>query len=510
MNPVFVTTPLYYVNAEPHLGHAYTMVVVDTVARYFRSRGAETFFLTGTDEHGDKIAEAAERAGETPKLYADRYSALFREAWETCGITFDHFIRTTDDGHVRFVQEILTRVHDNGDIYFSDYEGLYCTGCERFYLEKELVEGKCPDHKVAPRPVREQNYFFRMSRYQEALVQHIEQNPDFIRPERYRNEVLGFLREPLEDLCISRPKTRLTWGIDLPFDDRFVTYVWFDALLNYASAPLSRGREFFDRFWPNVGHFIGKDILKPHGIYWPTMLMSAEIPLYRNLNVHGYWTVEGDKMSKSLGNVIEPRAMIAAYGGDAFRYYLLRESVFGLDADFREESLIARTNGDLANNLGNLTSRSLSMIHRYFGGVVPPLIEPEAGDEVLAEAFDEAEREIDESVRALAFGRALGSLLRATNRANKYITETAPFRLAKDETRRARVGTILRQLAEALRRTGRLVSPFLPDAGRRIGGMLALSPEELARRDVPWGQGFPRGHRVEKPVALFPRIEKPS
>ncbi|MET0151513.1 MAG: class I tRNA ligase family protein, partial [Candidatus Binatia bacterium] len=354
MNRAYLTTPIFYVNAEPHLGHTYTMVVVDTVARYARNRGIETFFLTGTDEHGDKIVEAAEAAGETPKAYTDRISTLFRTTWDACGIGYDHFIRTTDAHHQRFVREVLARIHASGDIYFGEYAGLYCTGCERFYTEKELVDGKCPDHKIEPRFMKEENYFFRMSRYQQRLLDQLRDHPDWIRPERYRNEILGFLREPLQDLSISRPKSRLTWGIELPFDPSFVTYVWFDALLNYTSAAALQGERFFNDFWPCAEHFIAKDILKPHGVYWPTMLMAAGLPLYRHLNVHGYWTVEGDKMSKSLGNVIAPRQMIQKYGNDPFRYFLLRESVFGLDADFREETLVHRYNGDLANNLGNL------------------------------------------------------------------------------------------------------------------------------------------------------------
>ncbi|MGH7821864.1 MAG: methionine--tRNA ligase [Candidatus Binatia bacterium] len=508
MDRLYLTTPLYYVNAEPHLGHAYTMVVVDAVARYYRSRGVETFFLTGTDEHGEKIAQAAAAAGESPKAYADRYSGLFRQTWDACDITYDHFIRTTEESHVRFVQEILARVHEKGDIYFSEYGGLYCTGCERFYTEKELVDGRCPDHKTVPSWVKEENYFFRMSRYQRALIEALEKEPNRIRPERYRNEVLAFLREPLEDLCISRPKSRLTWGIELPFDRNFVTYVWFDALLNYTSAPMSRGEAFFARFWPNVQHFIAKDILKPHGVYWPTMLLAAGFPLYRHLNVHGYWTVEGEKMSKSLGNVVEPRAMIAKYGNDAFRYYLLRESVFGLDADFREDSLVARYNGDLANNLGNLVSRTLSMIQRYFAGEVPPASRPEPLDGELESAFASAEAEIDGHVAGLALGRALESLLRATDRANKYIVETAPFTLAKNPAEKPRVGAILRNLAESIRHAGRLAAPFLPESAAKIAGMLALPAGDLARRDLPWGRGFPDGHRVNAPVSLFPRLER--
>jgi methionyl-tRNA synthetase len=504
MNRAYLTTPIFYVNAEPHLGHTYTMVVVDTVARYCRSRGVDTFFLTGTDEHGDKIAEVAAAAGETPKAYADRISSLFRSTWDACGIRYDHFIRTTDEHHRRFVQHVLDEVNRKGDIYFGEYGGLYCTGCERFYLEKELVDGKCPDHKIAPRQVKEENYFFRMSRYQDRLVAHIEANPDWIRPERYRNEVLGFLREPLEDLCISRPKSRLTWGIDLPFDESFVTYVWFDALLNYTSAAALRGTQFFDDYWPCAEHFIAKDILKPHGVYWPTMLMAAGFPLYRHLNVHGYWTVEGNKMSKSLGNVIAPSEMIEKYGNDAFRYFLLRESVFGLDADFREETLVNRYNGDLANNVGNLVSRTLSMLQRYFQGDLPEVSRAEAIDRELEQAFAAAEAEIERQMSNLGFNRALEALLRATDRANKYIAETAPFTLAKKPEEMPRVGTILRNLAEALLRTGRLVAPFLPQTGEHILDLLNASAEPAA---VAWGRGFPRGHRVKPPAALFPRIE---
>jgi methionyl-tRNA synthetase len=459
MQRAYFTTPIFYVNAEPHLGHTYTMVVVDTMARWCRSRGIDTFFLTGTDEHGDKIAEAAEANGETPKAYVDRISGLFRSTWDACGISYDHFIRTTDEHHKRYVQDVLARIHASGDIYFGEYEGLYCTGCERFYTEKELVDGKCPDHKTAPKLVKEENYFFRMSRYQQRLLDHIEKNPDWIRPERYRNEVLGFLREPLQDLSISRPKSRLTWGIELPFDTSFVTYVWFDALFNYASAAAMRGEAFFRDYWPAVEHFIAKDILKPHGVYWPTFLMAAEMPLYRHLNVHGYWTVEGDKMSKSLGNVIAPLAMIQKYGNDAFRYFLLRESVFGLDADFREETLVNRYNGDLANNLGNLVSRTLSMLQRYFQGVLPEASAPEPVDRELDAALAAAEREIEAHMAELGFNRALEAMLRA----------------------------------------GRLAAPFLPDTGAKILALLNADASPSWR--------FPAGHRVEPSAALFPRIE---
>jgi len=346
-----------------------------------------------------------------------------------------------------------------------------------------------------------------MSRYQERLLAHLRDHPNWIRPERYQNEILGFLREPLQDLSISRPKSRLTWGIDLPFDSSFVTYVWFDALLNYPSAAVDRGEEFFREYWPTAEHFIGKDILKPHGVYWPTLLMAAGLPLYRHLNVHGYWMVEGEKMSKSLGNVIYPLPMIEKYGNDAFRYFLLREGTFGLDVDFREQTLVNRYNGDLANNLGNLVSRCLSMLQRYFEGALPPLSRPQPIDRDLAEAFAAAASEIEAHMANLAFGRALESLLRATDRANKYIVETAPFTLAKRPEEMPRVGTILTNLAESLRRTARLAAPFLPATGSRILDLLALPPSELVAAERPWGEGFPAGHRVRPPQPLFPRIE---
>ena len=373
MDRIYITTPLYYVNAEPHLGSAYTMIITDTLARYYRANGWEAFYLTGTDEHGDKIAQAAAQAGMDPKPFTDQISATFQAAWDSCGFSYDHFIRTTDAYHVGYVQELLTKVYEAGDIYFDRYGGLYCFGCERFYTEKELVDGKCPDHRTVPELIEEENYFFRMSKYQDRLLRHLEEHPDFIRPEGFKNEVAAMLREPIGDLCISRPKSRLTWGIEIPFDQRYVTYVWFDALINYVSALKHRGGEFFEKFWPQAEHFIGKDILKPHGIFWPTMLMAAGLPLYKHLNVHGFWTSEGQKMSKSLGNTVSPLEMKERIGMDAFRYFVLRESVFGQDADFREDALTARYNADLANNLGNLISRVLAMQKKYFSGIVQSL-----------------------------------------------------------------------------------------------------------------------------------------
>src|SRR3989441_11187213 len=322
IEPLYVTTPLFYVNAEPHLGHTYATLLGDVLARFWRARGRPVFTLTGTDEHGDKIAQAAAAAGVSPKEHADRVSALFRSTWEAAGLRYDHFIRTTDEHHIRYVQKILGAVHARGDIYFGSYRGLYCLGCERFYQERELVDGLCPDHRVPPTEIAEENYFFRMGAYQARLQEALEAQPDLIVPDGYRREVLALLREPIGDLCISRPKSRLAWGIELPFDDRYVTYVWFDALLNYVSALEHRGRL---ELWPTAHHLIGKDILKAHAIFWPTMLMAAELPLFRQLCVHGHWQMQAGKMSKSPGDGVPPLAMKARYRMDAVRYYLLRD-----------------------------------------------------------------------------------------------------------------------------------------------------------------------------------------
>jgi len=505
METKYITTPLYYVNAEPHLGSAYTMIITDTLARYYRGKGRETFYLTGTDEHGDKIFQAAAQAGVDPKSFTDRISSTFRAAWDACGFAYDHFIRTTDDYHIRYVQQLLSQVHRAGDIYFDRYGGLYCFGCERFYTEKELVNGKCPDHLVEPQLIEEDNYFFRMSKYQDPLLRHIERQPDFIRPEGFKNEVVAMLREPIGDLCISRPKSRLTWGIEMPFDDRYVTYVWFDALINYVSALKYKGEEFFQEYWPNAEHFIGKDILKPHGVFWPTMLLAAGLPLYKHLNVHGFWNVEGQKMSKSLGNTISPLDMKAAIGMDAFRYFVLRESVFGQDADFRRDNLTARYNADLANNLGNLVSRVLAMQQKYFAGAVQPLSDPWAVEDLeLRKKFAQAEKELDGFLADLQFHRALESIWSALDHANRYIVQTAPFTLIKDPAKQSRVGEVLHHLLEAVRTLSRLLAPFMPDTAAELRGLLAIEEGGLTS---PWGQGFAPGHQVNGAKNLFPRIE---
>jgi methionyl-tRNA synthetase len=502
-DPLYLTTPIFYANAEPHLGHTYTLVVADTLARFWRARGRRVFVLTGTDEHGDKIAEAAAGGGVEPKAWVDRISALVRSTWAAVDLGYDHFVRTTDAPHAAFVRRILSDIHARGDIYFDRYRGLYCLGCERFYQERELAGGLCPDHQTAPTEIAEENYFFRMGSYQARVLALLESRPDLVTPDGYRREVLALLREPIGDLCISRPKSRLTWGIELPFDDRYVTYVWFDALLSYVSALEAAGAR---ELWPHAQHLIAKDILKPHAIYWPTMLMAAGLPLYARLHVHGYWQMSQGKMSKSLGNVVRPVDVKARYGMDAFRYYLLREMAFGHDAEFSETALVTRLNSDLANGLGNLASRVLAMQQRYFEGAVQPLA-PEGADEALRHAFVEARRELETHVTHLAFHRALEALWRALDHANKYVVETAPFTLARDQARRPRVGAILHELCEVLRTTAQLVGPFLPETAARLAELLRLPHQQLTDLDLPWGAAFAAGHRTAPPVPLFPRIE---
>ena len=504
MSTFYLTTPIYYVNARPHLGHACTTIMADAMCRYRRLRGDRVYFLTGTDEHGDKIAQAAAKAGVSPKAYADEIAEAFRDTWRRLGITNDDFIRTTEPRHEKVVREVLQRLYDSGEIYFGEYGGWYCYGCERFYTEKEIVDGKCPDHQTPLTFIKEKNYFFKMSKYQEWLIKHLEDHPEFIQPERYRNEVLGFLREPLLDLSISRPKARLQWGIPLPFDDQYVTYVWFDALINYYSAVTEPPQEKTRGLWEHVEHLIGKDILKPHGVYWPTMLKAAGIPLYRRLNVHGYWSLGGGKMSKSVGNVVEAFQLTDKYGHDAFRYFLLREMSFGLDASFSEEALVERLNADLANDLGNLASRATTLIAAA-GPVAQVTAPAEPADLEIAAAAAAARGAVEQAMQEFAFQKALAGLWAFIGTVNRYVDASAPWALGKDPAKRPRLERVLLTLADALGFLGVMLEPFLPDAARKIRDALGVSgPVRLDAAVMGQLASLPR---VSKISGLFPRVD---
>jgi methionyl-tRNA synthetase len=508
----YITTPIYYVNAEPHLGHAYTTIVADTYSRFRRLCGDDVRFQTGTDEHGDKIAEAAGKEGVGPKEYVDKISAIFRDTWPVLQVFPDTFIRTTDDDHVKTVQDILQQVYDRGDIYFDEYSGLYCKGCERFLTEKELVNGNCPDHQVPPKEITEQNYFFRMSKYQQQLIDYIHTHPEFITPERYRNEVLSFLQEPLEDLCISRPTSRLTWGIRLPFDTSFVTYVWFDALINYLTGIGYPDGPDFARYWPVVEHLIAKDILKPHAIYWPTMLMAIGLTPFTRLHVHGYWNIDDTKMSKSIGNVVKPGELVAEYGIDTLRYFTLREMSFGLDASFSHEAIVARKNSDLANDLGNLFSRSTAMLLKYRDGVVPrPSGVFDQQDEELRLVATVMLSRFRETFTNFQFHLGLQSIWEFISHANKYIVRNEPWALAGSSEKKDRLDTVLYNLAECLRLLTLVLTPVMPETAARMAVGLGLGHGDALVGNLvqggAWGL-YPAGTCLQKIEALFPRIDK--
>jgi methionyl-tRNA synthetase len=508
LNTFYITTPIYYVNAKPHLGHAYTTIVADTLARFHKAMGRTTYFLTGTDEHGDKIVQAAEKAGKSPKEYVDAISSEFASLWPKLGIENDGFIRTTEEAHKRCVQMVLQKVYDSGDIYFGEYGGHYCFGCERFFTDKELVDGLCPDHQTEPRYIVEKNYFFRMSKYQGWLIDHIKANPEFIRPEQYRREVLSLLESgALEDLCISRPKSRLTWGVDLPFDQDYVTYVWFDALLNYVSAMGYPDGELYRTFWPTANHLVAKDILKPHAIFWPTMLKAAGIEPYNHLNVHGYWLVRETKMSKSLGNVVDPLVMSERYGLSAFRYFLLREMNFGSDASFSEEALIGRFNADLANDLGNLFNRALAMTHKYFGGDVPEqtLEQDELAKEIMALAVNSLEN-YQSLFPQCRFAKALEALWELVRGLNKYIDASAPWTLYKNGEM-DRLAQVIYTVLELMRRVALHLWPVMPEAAEAMLAQLGQKarPEDLGA-EAGLRMGLLAGTKVAKTSTMFPRI----
>lgn len=500
----YATTPIFYVNAEPHIGHAYTTILVDVATRYRRLAGWDVRFLTGTDEHGEKIQKAAEAADMTPQAYVDVVSATFRDTWDSMGIGYDAFIRTTDDRHQTVVQEILQRVYDQGDIIYGEYGGQYCVKCERYLTDKELVDGLCPQHDMEPEYRSEANYFFRMEKYRPWLKERLEHDPTLVRPAGYRNEVLGMLAEPIGDLSISRPRSRVPWGIPLPWDEDHVTYVWFDALLNYYSSLASEG--LVDRYWPVAEHFIGKDIVKPHGVFWPTMLKAAGIPLFRHLNVHGYWLNDERKMSKSLGNVLRPLDLRDRYGNDAFRYFLIRDMSFGHDASFHELGLAERINGDLANDLGNALNRTLGMLAKYRDGVIPAYGPVDAATTELRSTFSKLPDTVFELVEELHYDRAIAAVMEAVRAVNKYIADAEPWSIAKDPGRSSELDTVLRTCLEAIRCASILLDPVMPDKMREARARLGLEG------DVTWDdarhlEGLAAGSATRPGEPLFPRVD---
>jgi methionyl-tRNA synthetase len=497
----YVTTPIYYANGEPHQGHTYTTILADVLARWHRQRGEETWSVSGSDQHGEKMVETAAARGVDVRALVDWSADAFESAWKLLDIAPSRFVRTTEPGHVANVQRILQQVYDAGWIESREYEGRYCVGCERFLTERDLEDGRCRDHEREPETRRERNYFFAMSREFDWLRRFLGDQPDWIRPERYRNEALAMLRDEsgLGDLSISRPKSRLAWGIELPFDRDHVCYVWFDALISYLTGAGWPDAPEFAARWDRAEHLIAKDILKPHAIFWPIMLRAIGLPPPRQLSVHGYWNVDARKVSKTLGNAISPLEMRERYGFEAFRYFLLREMSFGLDANFTEEALVERVNADLANNLGNLVSRTLNLVEKVCGGAVPEAAaEAEADREVLAGARRAEERR-DAALAQLQPHVALAALIEYATQVNRYVDARAPWKSAKDPATAAEARTTLHFACRALHALARLLSPFLPAAARGIAERLGVP--ELAP--------LAPGTRVAKGEPLFPRIGLP-
>ena len=496
MKPFYVTTPIYYVNDKPHIGHAYTTILADVLSRYYRFMGRNVFFLTGLDEHGQKVQQAAESKGVTPIEHCNKMAPRFVDLWRKLHIQYDDFIRTTEKRHSTIVQSLLQKVYDKGDIYEDSYEGLYSVSEERFITQKEADSGDFRD----VRELKEKNYFFKMSKYQSRLIKHINDNPTFIQPEHRRNEVLGFLRSPLEDLCISRPKARLNWGIEIPFDKKYVTYVWFDALINYVSAiGYQSDEKKYNTFWPVNFHLIGKDILTTHSVYWPTMLMSAELPLPKGIFAHGWWLSDQTKMSKSLGNVVDPIDLIDSYGVDPIRFYLMKEMVLGQDANFSMDSFIKCYNSDLANDFGNLLSRVTNLINKFYDGALEPIFDDSIdGQDVKYAALDSMELSKN-FMNDMKINEAINSIFNFVRKVNKYLEITAPWKLVKTDIKKA--GKVLYTAAESIRIISLLLSPVMPNRTESVMNALGT-----VNRDLEWGK-LVFEKKIQKQDPLFPRIE---
>lgn len=521
-NTFYITTPIYYVNDVPHIGHAYTTIAADVLARYWRLRGRDVFFLTGLDEHGQKVQQAAAKAGIDPQAHCDKLAPQFQDLWKRLNVSNNAFIRTTDVQHKSIVQLYLQELFHKQLIYQADYVGWYCTFDERFWTEKDVVDGLCPDCKRPIEKLSEHNYFFKMGQYQDRLIEHIKQHPQFIRPESRRNEVLGFLTtQKLSDLSISRPKSRLSWGIELPFDKDYVTYVWFDALVNYVSALeyLPQEAPAGNRFWPANVHLVGKDILTTHAVYWSTMLMALNMPLPETIFAHGWWTVDGEKMSKSRGNVVDPNRMVETYGVDAFRYFVLREVPFGQDGDFSEQGMARRINSDLANGIGNLLSRTLTMIERNCDGIVPDMprnyLQNETKENrLLFFAKDQLrilgkEGGLDGFFKDLEFNNLLLNITSRVTDVDIFIDEHEPWRLAKDPDKRNELNAVLYTAAECLRILSLFIYPVMPGTAKNISDQLGLDlnfNSPLLNQEIKWGE-LQSGTKIRKGNSLFPRIE---
>ncbi len=516
MKKFYVTTAIYYVNAKPHIGHCSESASADALARYHRLKGEDVFFLTGTDEHGQKVAKAALEAGKTPKEFVDSVVKPSLELWKLLSISYDNFIRTTDERHAEVVKFLLDDLHKKGELYESEYKGWYCSSCEAFYPKNQLDGSTCPECKRQLEEISETNWFFKLSKYQDWLLKYINEHPDFIKPASRRNEILSFLSQPLQDLCISRPRSRLEWGIPIPFSKDHVTYVWFDALVNYISGiGYLNDKEKFNKFWPADVHIVGKDIIRFHAVYWPIMLHAAGIELPKTVFAHGFWLIgkDAEKMSKSKGNVVDPFELINKYGPDPLRYFLLREVTYGLDGVYSEAALVSRLNTDLANDIGNLLNRTLTMIEKYFGGRVPApagtsLRSEDPGDDELKALAKGLPGRIDAAMAELDFSGALASIWELINKANKYIEVQAPWTLDK-QGKKDRLSDVIYNLAEILRIVTIAVSPFIPASAEKMWEQAGIT-EPLSKMrfsDIEkWGLVKP-GTQIKKGAPLFPRID---